>query len=75
LLVKVIHRKIKIMYTEYTSVELPLINTLAKLGWSFIQPRELEATGRTVYDHIVPSIFKEAFPFTIALNKLHEFSK
>lgn len=48
------------MYTEYTSVELPLINTLAKLGWSFIHPNVLEASGRTVYDHIVPSIFKEA---------------
>jgi len=49
------------MYTEYTSVEKPLINTLTKLGWSYISLSELEAGSRKVHDHIVPYLFTEAF--------------
>lgn len=49
------------MYTEYTSVEKPLLNTLTKLGWSFISPATLEAGSRDVYDHIVPFLFEESF--------------
>ena len=49
------------MYSELSSVELPFIRTLQKLGWRYVSSNQLEQDGRGVFDHIVPNLFVPAF--------------
>lgn len=41
------------MYSELTSVELPLIKTLVRLGWKFVSAKQMEAKDRMPHDYWV----------------------